>query len=388
MSHRYVYWASAALLVAGAGLVGCKSDDVPTAGASTGAGAAAPAGTTATSAGASGSATSGAAGKSTTATPPTGAAGAKPVAGSGAPATGGAAAPTAGATTATSGSGATAGGAAPAGGTGALPTAGAGTTPPTTGTGGGSCGPATMISAADLGDPMKGRGPWTPMMKASSGPSGSSTLFYPGDLGKDGVKHPVFHWGCGAGSQPSQYADHLNLLASHGIVVIANASGSQPAKASLDWLLGENDKMGSMFYQKLDPKRVAMGGHSLGALETFQGAKDPRITTYILVCGGSGSGTTGAADIHAPSIFLGGEGEGGTMNFVADYDAIKMQPSVFVTKTDTDHIYCARNNLGPWVAFMRWNLCGEEAQWKEEFAPDGTFCKSPWLACKAKDVMF
>jgi hypothetical protein len=265
----------------------------------------------------------------------------------------------------------------------------AGTAAPMAGTGGmttgaGTCGPETTISAADLGNPMM-KGPWTPTMKAGSGPSGSSTLFYPMDLGKDGVKHPVFHWGCGAGSQPSQYADHLSLLASHGIVVIANASGSMPAKASLDWLLGENEKSGSMFYQKLDPNRVATGGHSLGALETFQFASDPRLKTYVLVCGGSGSGTTGAANIHAPSIFLGGEGEGGTTNFKADYEAIKNQPSVFVTKTDTDHIYCARNNLGPWVAFMRWQLCGED-KWKAEFMPNGTYCKSPWLACMTKGL--
>jgi hypothetical protein len=269
----------------------------------------------------------------------------------------------------------------------------AGTAAPMAGTGGmstgaGTCGPETMISAADLGNPMM-KGPWTPTMKAGSGPSGSSTLFYPMDLGKDGVKHPVFHWGCGAGSQPSQYADHLNLLASHGIVVIANASGSNPSKASLDWLLAENEKMGSEFYQKLDPNRVSTGGHSLGALETFKTAADPRLKTYVLVCGGcmSGNGGCGAKDIHAPSIFLGGEGEGGTVNFKGDYAEITTQPSVFVTKTSTDHIACARNNLAPWVAFMRWNLCGEEAQWKKEFLPGGTYCKSPWLACMTKNVM-
>jgi hypothetical protein len=229
------------------------------------------------------------------------------------------------------------------------------------------------------------RGPWTPTMKAGSGPNGNSTLFYPMDLGKDGVLHPVFHWLCGAGSQPSQYADHLNLLASQGFVVIANASGSMPAKASLDWLLAENDKMGSMFYQKLDPMRVGTGGHSLGALETFQVASDPRLSLYVLVCGGSGSGTTGAADIHGPSIFLGGEGEGGTTNFQQDYAAITKASSIFVTKTDTDHIYCARNNLAPWVAFMRWNFCGED-KYEKEFMPDGTFCKAPWLACMTKGL--
>ena len=284
--------------------------------------------------------------------------------------------PMAGAGTAGAASGGMGGAAAGSGGSDPMMGGAGGSTPPAMG----SCGPENTIAPADLGDPMK-PGPWTPTMEMG-GPSGQSTLFYPKDLGKDGVLHPVFHWGCGAGSTPSQYADHLNLLASQGFVVIANASGSMPAKASLDWLLAENEKMGSKFYQKLDPKRVGTGGHSLGALETFQFAADPRLTLYVLVCGGANGGT-GAADIHAPSIFLGGEGEGGTANFAGDYAEITKAPSIFVTKTDTDHIYCARNNLAPWVAFMRWNFCGEE-KYKKEFMPDGTYCKAPWLACMSK----
>jgi len=157
-----------------------------------------------------------------------------------------------------------------------------------------------------------------------------------------------------------------------------------PAKASLDWILAENDKPDSVFYQKLDPNRVGTGGHSLGALETFQVAADPRLKLYVLVCGGANGGT-GAADIHGPSIFLGGEGEGGTANFAGDYAEVTKAPSVFVTKTNTDHIYCARNNLAPWVAFMRWNFCGEE-KYKAEFMPDGTYCKAPWLACMTKGL--
>jgi hypothetical protein len=227
-------------------------------------------------------------------------------------------------------------------------------------------------------------GPWATAMKASSGPSGSSTLFYPMELGKDGVKHPVFHWGCGAGSTPAQYTDHLTLLASHGFVVIANASGSGPGKASLDWILAENEKADSMFYQKLDPMRVGTGGHSLGALETFQYADDPRLSLYVLVCGGANGGT-GAADIHGPSIFLGGEDEGGTVNFEGDYAEVSKAPTVFVTKTMTTHVPCARNNLAPWVAFMRWNWCGE-AKYKAEFMTGGTYCKAPWLECKSKGL--
>ena len=245
----------------------------------------------------------------------------------------------------------------------------------------GSCGPPNTNSAVDLGDPMK-LGPWMPMHVETTGPSGQSWVFYPDGLGKDGLKHPVFDWGPGAGTGPDAYVDHLNLLASQGFVVISQSS-TESGKAALDWILTENEKSGSMWYQKLDPNRVSRGGHSMGALQSMSESMDPRLKLTVLVCGGAGGGG-GAANINYPSIFLGGEGEAGTTNFVPDYGEVTGL-SIFITKTDTDHIYCARNNLAPWVAFMRWQLCGEE-KWKKEFMPDGTYCKAPWLACMTKNL--
>jgi hypothetical protein len=245
----------------------------------------------------------------------------------------------------------------------------------------GSCGPETTVSAADLGDPMM-PGPWTPMHEEGTGPNGSSWVYYPGELGMGGLKHPVFDWGPGAGTGPSNYLDHLNLLASQGFVIISQPS-TQSGTEALDWILEENETQGSMWYQKLDPDRVGRGGHSMGALLSFSEADDPRLKLAVLVCGGAGGGS-GAADMSYPTIFLGGEGEGGTRNFAGDYAEVT-GPSIFITKTSTDHIACARNNLGPWVAFMRWQFCGEE-KWKAEFMPDGTYCKAPWLACMTKNL--
>ncbi len=238
----------------------------------------------------------------------------------------------------------------------------------------GTCVPATSVDAD---------GPFTPTHIENGGPTGGSWVFYPQELGMNGMLHPVFNWGPGAGTGPDAYVDHLNRLASHGFVVISQPSSGtgDTEKAALDWILAENDKPDSMFYHKLDPDRVGTGGHSLGALTTFAMASDPRLKLYVLVCGGSGSGTTGAADIHAPAIILGGDSDPGTPNFEPDYSAIT-QPVVFLTKTGTDHIYCARNNLAPWVAFMRWQFCGE-TQWKADFFDGGTYCKVPWT-CKSK----
>jgi hypothetical protein len=246
-------------------------------------------------------------------------------------------------------------------------------------TGMGSCGPENMNSPVDLGDPMK-LGPWMPKHDEATGPTGSSWIFYPDGFGKDGLKHPVFDWGPGAGTGPDSYVDHLNLLASQGFVVISQSS-TESGKTALDWILKENETSGSKWYQKLDPNRVSRGGHSMGALQSLSESMDPRLKLTVLVCGGAGGGG-GGANITYPSIFLGGEGEAGTQNFVGDYAEVKAL-SIFITKTNTDHIYCARNNLAPWVAFMRWQLCGED-KWKKEFMPDGTYCKAPWLACMTK----
>ena len=73
-------------------------------------------------------------------------------------------------------------------------------------------------------------------------------------------------------------------------------------------MIAQNDKSGSPFYQKLDTKKVGAGGHSKGSLTTMAMAKDPRLSLYVLVCGGSfgASGGAGAADIHGPTVILGG----------------------------------------------------------------------------------
>jgi hypothetical protein len=242
----------------------------------------------------------------------------------------------------------------------------------------GSCLPATEV------DTLKG-GPHPFTHIEDGGPTGESWVFYPEDIGKDGMVHPIFTWGPGAFTAPSNYVDHLNHLASHGFVVISQVSSGSGADeiAALDWIIEQNEVSGSPFHQKLDITKVGAGGHSLGALTTMAMAADPRLNAYVLVCGGcmSGRGDCGAADIHAPTVILGGDADMGTPPFEADYAAITT-PAVFVIKDGTDHFACARENLSPWTAFLRWQFCGEE-QWKPYFMAGGEYCGSPWT-CESK----
>jgi hypothetical protein len=110
---------------------------------------------------------------------------------------------------------------------------------------------------------------------------------------------------------------------------------------ALDWILEQNDESGSMFYPKLDATKVGRGGHSMGSFQTFSEAADPRLTLYILVCGGGGG--DGAAQIHAPTLILGGDSDFATSGYDGDFESITT-PIVFLIKSDTDHIACSQTS--------------------------------------------
>jgi hypothetical protein len=227
----------------------------------------------------------------------------------------------------------------------------------------------------------------------ATGPNRASGVFRPAELGKNGEKHPVFVWSCGGGTAPNAYIEHFHHMASYGIVVVADApptpATGQAILASMTWIIKENETQGSIFYQKLDTSKIGIGGHSMGSLNTLIAGPDPRVGTTVNVCGGSGTGTTGAADYHSPALYLGEVNEGGTINFTADFDATP-SPVVFLIHESTnnnlnDHIMCARDNMAAWIAWLRWQLAGE-TKWKTNFfLPDGIYCKSPWASCESKN---
>ncbi|MET0384305.1 MAG: hypothetical protein ABW321_00025 [Polyangiales bacterium] len=391
MKQRYATWSPAIAIIAT--MLGCGGDD------GTG-GATGPA--TGTPAGAAGPVAPVTGGAGAAAPGPGGGASGARAAGSAAPAPAagsGTSSGAAGGSAPPTGAGGAAGGGVPAGGVGggadgaggAPAAAGSGAAGDASGAAGGGApgapgepGQVTNCGSADNADITKGPGPFTPT-HITDGGAGSSWVFYPEELGRDGCKHPIFNWGPGAGTGPSNYTDHLNHLASHGFVIISQPSSGNGTteKASLEWLIKQNDEMASPFFQKLDTTKVVMGGHSMGALTTFAMADWEPLTHYILVCGGSFGAPTGADKIHGPAIILGGDTDSGTPNFEDDYEAIPTS-AIFLIKSGTDHIACARNNLEPWTEFMRWQLYGE-TKWKADFFEGGKFCSAPWDSCESKN---
>lgn len=228
-------------------------------------------------------------------------------------------------------------------------------------------------------DSVDGMGPFEVTIEQGQSPGGG-WVAYPSDLGRDGIKHPIFVWGCGGGSQPSQYEDHLRMIASHGFVMEAHVSSGTASDHDepLTWLLAENDNPSSVYYQKLDTTKIAAGGHSMGSIATFAFEGDTDLlTTSIHVAGGSFDGN-GYMRLKTPTLMVGGVNDTlAGANTDRDFERTTV-PTFYTNIEDTDHILAARAGLPPMIAWMRWHLAGEEER-SSMFLGDGCdFCGGTW----------
>jgi hypothetical protein len=230
-------------------------------------------------------------------------------------------------------------------------------------------------------------GPFQTMQDLRSGPERQSGLFWPTDLGKDGLEHPLFVWGCGGGSTPSSYADQLARIASHGFVVIAEVAqigdNGMPLTAAIDWLVSENAREGGPLHQKLDTKHIALGGHSIGSANSFYVAADPRLTTTIHIAGGSldnvnnpRAPTTGMGGkrLTHPVAYICSESDsfGNVEKTELDYQNTTV-PAFMTVMSGVEHVGAARSGLPAVIAWLRWHLAGEQARRKDFLDPTGQF---------------
>src|SRR4051812_39082415 len=120
---------------------------------------------------------------------------------------------------------------------------------------------------------------------------GNSRVWRPTNLGQNGIKHPIFVWGTGATAMPNRYDDHFRQMASHGFVIISPNSSNVNAnllKGSLSWIIAQNSAPGSVYFGKLNTSEIAMGGHSLGSVSTFNAEQTlNNLKTTIHIAGGS-----------------------------------------------------------------------------------------------------
>ena len=98
-------------------------------------------------------------------------------------------------------------------------------------------------------------------------------VFYPKELENSSEQWPVIVWANGTMCAPVLYTNLLRDLAAEGFVVVASseimsADGKDQSK-SIDFILAENARAGSVFYGKIDAGRIAACGHSQGGASSM-----------------------------------------------------------------------------------------------------------------------
>lgn len=270
-----------------------------------------------------------------------------------------------------------------------------------------------------------GTGPF-PAIKEMDPGLPDHVVYRPADLTKlGGRKLGVFVWGnggCAADGASARF--HLLEIASHGYLVIAPgkdmtgvpraprtpgpnpveagapllppvATTARDVSAGLDWALGENKRTDSRYKGLLDPKQVAVGGHSCGGLQALQVASDPRIRTVMIH--NSGVFTDGTNPIQGMQVdksllktihtsiiyFVGGKSDVAYPNGKDDYARIGHVPAVLID-SDVGHGGTFREANGGRVAqisvdWLDWQLRRDKQAAKTFTGADCRLCTdSKW----------
>jgi len=102
----------------------------------------------------------------------------------------------------------------------------------------------------------------------AGGSLGTFRLWYPADIANNNKKYPVIVSNNGTGWAATKYTEWFHHMASWGFIVVGNDEGTSwngnSAEATLQWLIGLNNKKGSAIYQHADLKNIGAVGHSQG----------------------------------------------------------------------------------------------------------------------------
>ncbi|MBN2684159.1 MAG: hypothetical protein JXR40_02665, partial [Pontiellaceae bacterium] len=203
------------------------------------------------------------------------------------------------------------------------------------------------------------------------------TVFRPKEMDKVGEdkKLPIIVWGNGGcANSPSGHLNFLSEVASHGYLIVA--IGPMPQEGSragggmggggaasdkpqliqaIDWAIAQNSDEKSIYYNKLDTKKIAVSGMSCGGIQALEAAPDPRVTT-AMICNsgifnssggpGGGGGMGGMPSLskdhlkklHSSIIYiLGGPDDIAYANGMDDYEQIENLPAVTANLADIGH---------------------------------------------------
>jgi hypothetical protein len=225
----------------------------------------------------------------------------------------------------------------------------------------------------------------------------------------------VYLWGNGGCSADGASARfHLSEIASRGLVAIAPgrilsgpkarpaadqppappAGGATAEKmiAALDWILAENQRQGSPYFQRIDPNRIAIGGNSCGGLIAMKASLDPRAKSLSLENSGiigrdsaSGAAATAMtkadlAKFHLPVLYInGGPEDIAQPNALDDFERIEHVPVFLADHPGAGHLglFLEPNGEATKIEldWILWRLYGNQAAARTFEGPECGLCR-------------
>jgi hypothetical protein len=175
--------------------------------------------------------------------------------------------------------------------------------------------------------------------------------------------------------------------------------------AALDWILVENQKQGSPYYQRLDPNRVAIGGNSCGGLIAMKTSLDPRAKALVLQNSGvlpqSNSPNLGTGGMNAmtkedlakfrlPVLYInGGPEDIAEPNALDDFKRINHVPIFLADHPGAGHVglFLEPNGEATKIEldWLAWRLDGDKAAARTFEGPDCGLCRDfRWVVQRKK----
>lgn len=254
------------------------------------------------------------------------------------------------------------------------------------------------------GAPVAVVGPYETVVEPASG-SAEHAVYRPSSLAALPAREmlPIVVWGNGGCARDSGgFAGFLRTIASYGYLVVTTAAPEGAAgrataddlRKGLDWAFAEARRSGSPLAGKIDTDRVAVMGVSCGGVLTLSLAGDPRVDTIGVF--NSGVSAPSAANgipgnptsevlktIHGPTLYLdGAEPDFMTPVAKANFEAIDHVPIFYGSRDNAGHsaTYFHPNGgefANVTVAWLNWQLKGDEAAAKMFRGADCTLCTNP-----------
>ena len=262
----------------------------------------------------------------------------------------------------------------------------------------------------------------------------SHTFFRPRDLSPFGGKNllPIVVWGNGAcANSAAEFRNLLSEIASHGYLIIAigppaatldlvpaqGATTTAQLLDAIDWAVKENDRVGSPYHQRIDPRKVAVMGMSCGGLQALEASADPRIATTVIwnsgafirppkfapppgAAGGPPPGFSmpnvtkdDLRKIHSPILYVTGTKGIELENAKDDFSKINRVPIMIAIREGAQHyegsIYRAPNagDYGRYgAAWLDWQLKGDPDAAKVFVGPECVICRDPNWSVQRKNI--